>query len=438
MNLLTRVCFSFFLLCFISCTPEEEKASIHVDQLLSGFGLKSNVFHTEPEEQFGTIIFYQSPRVVERLAKEVGFEGPTHTAVQIQGKLAQEILSSLSYFYKGTIKVKEPQVIFLFGEISDDLHKDFQDLFTIDDVYYFEGKEIIVVGGTEAVSFVELAKNKFSQYFSYLPQKTKRVFFASYGEAASWVRDLAFTFYDDLKVVFTTNPLLVCPFDTTEHVLQIPSDVSNFSLQGAGKVVLLTGYLWVISFDSLSRFSAYLSGSELIPESVLLRKTIKSVGDVGYLVSDSVSQIFTQAGGEKSGQGILLHPWISIDITSEALRNVTGILTTLTHSITEIGIGYISDNLELLGEFLNLMNKSAIGGPFIFVAESVVSSLKITCFSVKAVVYMTGGGLSALVGSLSVTKPMDVKIVEFKIFWKEDRSNFKSIWHEFLKLIGIR
>ena len=87
---------------------------MRVDALLGGFGLKSNVFQTEPEAQLGTIIFYRSKRIVEGLKKRFEFVGTSDTALQIQGRLAQKILEHISYFSKGTIKFDDQGVVYLF------------------------------------------------------------------------------------------------------------------------------------------------------------------------------------------------------------------------------------------------------------------------------------------------------------------------------------
>ncbi|MBI3017739.1 MAG: hypothetical protein HYY62_07090, partial [Deltaproteobacteria bacterium] len=351
----------FLSIISVGCTDKDKQISMRVDALLGGFGLKSNVFQTEPEAQLGTIIFYRSKKIIEEIKKRFEFVGPSDTALQIQGRLAQKILEHISYFSKGTIKFDDQGVVYLFGEIADDLYKELKNFFTIDDIFYFEGKEMIVLSGTEASSFLEIIKNSWDSYYDQTPEKVERVFVTSYDTAAEMTKNFLTECYEDLDIAFETNPLV--------GAFYLTQDAGEVTLEGVGQVTLLTGELWVMSFDSVSRLGAFLTGGEAIPESVVLRKTVKLVGDTGYLAFYTLSEVFRRAAGVSSqsvgeSSSLLVNPLIAIDIVSEALKNSTTTAETFREDTTDIVVGYISDNTELLGEYLNLLHENIVGDLF--------------------------------------------------------------------------
>ncbi len=418
------------------CNDKDKQVSLQVDALLGGFGLKSNIFETAPDAQLGTLIFYRSQKIIEELKKQFEFRGPSETALQIQGQLAQQILGHISYFSKGTIKFDKEGVVYLFGEIADDLYQKLKNIFTLDDLFYFEGKEMIVLSGTEASSFLEIIKNSWDSYYDQTPQKVSRVFVTSYDNAAKMTKNFLIEFYEDLDIAFETNPL--------KGVYRLTADTGEVTLEGVQQVTLLTGELWVMSFDSVSRFGAFLTGGETIPESVVLRKSVKLVADTGYLTFYTVSEVFRQGAGASSPQtldkspGLLLNPLVAIDIVSETLKNSTTTVDTFREDSTDIVVGYISDNAELLGEFLNLIHESIVGDLFIFIGDGTNRSLKLTSLVLKTVIRLTGNSASALVGTLSFTQPSDVKLVRFKGIYKEFKNDLWKILHDLMRLLGLR
>ena len=54
----------FLSIISVGCNDKDKQVSMRVDALLGGFGLKSNIFKTQPQEQLGTIIFYRSKKIV--------------------------------------------------------------------------------------------------------------------------------------------------------------------------------------------------------------------------------------------------------------------------------------------------------------------------------------------------------------------------------------
>src|SRR3989338_5622592 len=422
----------FLSIISVGCNDKDKQVSMRVDALLGGFGLKSNVFQTEPGAQLGTIIFYRSKKIVGELKKRFEFSGPSDTALQIQGQLAQKILEHISYFSKGTIKFDDQGVVYLFGEIADDLYKELTNLFTIDDIFYFEGKEMVVLSGTEASSFLEIIKNSWDSYYDQTPQKVERVFVTSYDNAAEMTKKFLTEFYEDLSIAFETNPLT--------GVYQLTRDTGEVTLEGVGQVTLLTGEIWVMSFDSVSRLGAFLTGGERIPESVVLRKTGKLVADTGYLAFYTFSEVFRQGAGAASSRdleappSLVVNPLVAIDIVSEALKNATTTGDTFREDSTDIVVGYISDNAELLGEFLNLIHENIGGFFFFFMEDGGSRSLRLASFSLKTVIRLTGNSASALVGVLSFTQPFDMKLVCFKDIHKEFKKEFRLFWHEFMRL----
>src|SRR3989338_1014159 len=415
------------------CNEKDRQISVRIDALLGGFGLKSNVFETEPQAQLGTLIFYRSKKIVKELKKRFEFVGPEDSALQIQGQLAKQILEHISYFSKGTIKFDEQGVVYLFGEIAEDLYQQLKNLFTVDDLFYFEGKEMIVLSGTEASSFLEIIKNSWDSYYDQTPQKVERVFVTSYDNAAEMTKKFLTEFYEDLSIAFETNPLT--------GVYQLTRDTGEVTLEGVQQVTLLTGELWVMSFDSVSRLGAFLTGGESLPESVVLRKTVKLVGDTGYLAFYTLSEAFRKAAGAASQKtpdespSLWVNPLVAIDIVSEALKNSTTTVNTFREDSSDIVVGYISDNAEVLGEFLNLIHETIVGDLFIFIGDRTNRSLKLTSHTLKTVILLTGNSASALVGTLSFTQPFDVKLVHFKDIGQEFKKDIWHFWHELMRLV---
>ena len=428
--------FLFSLIISTGCVNPDEKTEINIESLLGGLGLTSSIFEEEPQTQLGTLVFYRSERVVKELCERFQFKGTSDYAIQISGKLAQDILDHLAYFSKGTLKSDEAGVVYLFGEIAQDLYQELHSIFTIDDIFYFEGKEMVVVSGAEALSLLGFAKEKLAIYYAQTPQKVERVFVASYEDARQWTKNFLLEFYEDLSIGFSTNPV---------KVVDALADVGHFGLGGIGRVILLTGEIWVISFDSVSKLGAFLTGGELIPESILIRKTVKGAAEIGYLVASDVSEIFRMASGEKrhgfietENGGILTNPLITIDIASQTLRNATFTSDAVVHYASEMTIGYISDNLELLGEFLNLAHENIVGDLLIFVGDSLSRGIHITSLGLRAIIHLGGNSVSALVGAFSFEKPLDAKLTHRKNIWDVFRDDMIGLWHELMKFLRLR
>lgn len=429
----------------LGCDPADEKVSVSVDHLVGGLGLNSNIFNAPAEEQLGTIIFYRSRRLIDRFSLQLNFRGETDVVIQVQGHLAEQMLENIVYFSKGTIRSQDDGVVFLFGEIAEGLYEALRAQFTIDDLDYLDGKEMVIVGGTEAFSFLETAKVKFEEYFFYPPKKGKRIFVASAEDAYDWTKELFEIFYDDLGFLFITNPLGISNEDNLKSIFRLPADVGAHQFEGIGQVTLLTGHIWVISFDSVSRSLAYLTGSERIPESVVLKRTVKAVGETGYLVAYTVSNIFRDAAEadpylDEHGEvrGLWVHPWLTITIASTAIKNSIDLVDFVRTESTEIVVGYISDNMDLLGQFLDLIHANIVGDFFVFVGDEVAHTINVPSLLLKSVIRFTGNGLSALVGTLSPSKPLDAKIVAFKMVWRDFRGDTRELWFEFLEFIGIQ
>ena len=150
-------------------------------------------------------------------------------------------MDNIVYFRKGTILANDSGVVFLVGDLAEEIFDEIRKAFTIDDVFYFEGKEIIVFGGTEALSMLQSMKEALFHYYRHDPAKLGRVMIASYEDAARLMKDFIYTFYDDLKMVFTTNPLVTAPLTTFENVVKVPSDLVDFPLEGIEQVMMLKG-----------------------------------------------------------------------------------------------------------------------------------------------------------------------------------------------------
>lgn len=410
----------------------EKEAALHIDHLIEGLGLKSNIFESEPNQQMGTIILYRSERAVQEIAKKVGFEGETHNALQIQGKLAQDLIQHMAYFSKGTMKTDDQGVVYIFGELSDEMDQELDGSFTIDELKYLEGKEMVVLSGSEALTFLDVIEERWDYYFSFTPDQTRRVFVVSYHDAEQWTQEFLYGFYEDLQIFFVTN---LFSLKSIDNVRKLVADVGNVPLQGIRRVSLLTGRLWALSFDSVSKFGAFITGSELIPESVVLRRSIKLIADTGYEVTYALAETLDEASDD---YGIFTNPLVAIDITSELLARSTDVVDHIRDGATEIVVGYLSDNVELLGQFLNLMHENIIGDAFIFVGSTVSTSIKISSLLVRAVLRLGGDGTSAIIGAFSIDKPLDQKVERFKLMGNHIGEDLKSVWHEFLKLLGLR
>ena len=452
-RLFCRVRVSLVVLCllFSACDPEGQKVSMNVDRLLGGLGVGANIFGTEAETQLGTIIFYRSPRLIEKILNDdamraLEYRGESRTIIQVQGRLAQNILDNIVYFRKGTILANDSGVVFLVGDLAEEIFDEIRKAFTIDDVFYFEGKEIIVFGGTEALSMLQSMKEALFHYYRHDPAKLGRVMVASYEDVSRLMKDFIYTFYDDLKMVFTTNPLVTAPLTTLENVVKVPSDLVDFPLEGIEQVMMLKGHLLVFSFDSVSKFLAYMTGAENIPESVVLRKSVKMAGEVVYMTSYTVADIFRGAAGtDPEGKtdyqklrGLLVHPWVVLDIVSETINHSKNILDLIFETTEEILVGYISGNIEALGGLLNLIHQNLLGEFFIFISETAGASISMPVVLLKTVVHFTWNGLSAVVGTLSLTTPLDIKLHHYKVVWTELKGDGLDLWHKFLRLIGFR
>ncbi len=410
----------------------DPEVQLHIDHLTEGLGLKSNIFESEPNQQLGTVVLYRSERTVQEIAKKVGFEGETHSVLQITGKLAESLLAHMAYFSKGTLMSDEQGVVYIFGELSDEMDDELNASFTIDELRYLEGKEMIVLSGTEALSFLDVIEERWDYYFSLTPDDTRRVFVVSYGEALQWTQEILFEFYEDLQIFMVTN---LFSLDTIDNVRKLVADVGNVPLQGIRRVSLLTGRLWALSFDSVSKFGAFITGSELIPESVVIRRTIKLIADTGYEVTYALAETLDEASDD---YGIFTNPLVAIDITSEILARSTDVADMVRDGVTEIVVGYISDNVELLGQFLNLFHENIVGDALIFVGKTVTTSIRISSLTLRAVLRFGGDGASAIIGTLSIDKPLEYKISRFKVMFSHIEEDLKSVWHEFLKLLGLR
>ncbi len=442
------LCLPLLLVFVISGCQQEsnEKVSVDLDQLIGSLGLDSNALNYPPEEQLGTIIFYRSRRLIGRLQSRLGVDNPTETVIQVQGKLADYFADHFPDHFK---EKENSDVVYFFGDLAEAVYKDLRDIFTIDDMNYFEGKEIIVMSGSETKTVLDLIKNRFNQYYSHSSQKTKRVYFASRRLASAWVRDYFQTFSSDLKILFTTNPLKVSPLTTLHNSARVPEELTNGVLEGVQKIVLMTDQVWMLSFDSVGGLLAFLSGggagAGAIQESVVLQKTAQLGGETGYRTLFLVSEIFRGASevypnlnrDHRELRGILFNPLISIDISERAIKNSFLLINESQKEGTEIVIGYISSDIERLGKFLNLVQENPVGDFFIFVGQKTGQTLTLPSLALKGVIHFSENTLSALVGTLSLSKPLDAKLIQFRMGAQEFKGDLASLFKGFLKLIGI-
>lgn len=423
----------------IGCQEESnDKVSVDLDQLIGSLGLDSNALNYPPEEQLGAIIFYRSRRLVDRLRSRLGVDEPTETVIQVQGKLADHFKEE-----------ENSDVVYFFGDLAEAVYRDLRDLFTIDDMNYLEGKEIIIMSGSETKTVLDCIKNRFNQYYSHSSQKAKRVYFTSLRFASSWVRDTFQTFSSDLKILFTTNPLKVSPLTTLHNSARVPEELTNGAFEGIQKMVLMIDQVWMLSFDSVGGFLAFLSGggagAEAIQESVVLRKTAQLGGETGYRTLFLVSEIFRGASGaypnlnrdHRELRGILFNPLISIDISADVIKNSFHWLDESQQRGTEIVMGYISSDIERLGKFLNFVQKNPMGDFFIFVGQKTGQTLTLPSLALKGIIHFSENTLSALVGTLSLSKPLDAKLIQFRVVFEDLKGDLASLFKGFLKLIGI-
>ena len=433
--------FLFFILLgllFISACEKSDSVSLQIEHLLSGFGLSTNIFKAAPNEQLGTLIFYHSKRVVERISYKLKYYGPSKIIVQVQGQLATDLIENEVLLSKSSIKVQEG-VVYLLGEIAEGVYENIRARFTIDDVFYWEGKEMIILGGTEAVGVLELIKAKIKEYFFAPPQKISRISVASYDEAKTITKDILYTFYDDLRMLFVTNLLCTNPLDTPEKFLKTSEDFYRFPSEGVRRVSLLAAHIWVVSFDTVSRCLTFFSGMERFPESIVIRRATKLLTDVGYLtfymVSDAVRLDRAQGighlnpltGGEMGDT--VLHPWMAFYVVPVILKSTTSIIEHFREGITDMVVGYVSDNFEVIGELLNLIHKNIVGDFFVFLNEKISNTIKMTSLIFKTIIRFSGYGLTAVLSGGDV--------VEFKYVAAEAQDDSLRVWKEFLKFIGM-
>jgi len=417
---------------FIACEPSDEEIRVNIETLLGAFGLKSNIFDSEPRAQLGSLIFYTKPEMVKALKERFLFEGPGDVVIQVQGVLAEDLRAHANELYKGAIRLDEAEVIYIFGELAQDLFQELKRRMTIDDVTYFEGKEVIVIGGSEAITFKNLIQDHFVDYFYPTPLKAQRIFFTSYENATTYTRDVFYTFYEDFRLLILTNPLEAAPCQYIEGVYDLGSDITEKSLEGLSKISVFTGTLWVFTFDNLSKAVAYLTGSEIFPESVLVRRTTKWVADTGYLTFYTVAEVFDDT------KLILKNPFVIFNVVSSALKNTTELLDHTQEDSIEIIVGYVSDNMELLGGLLNIFHENIVGDLFIFLGETVSQSIHITSLSVKTILRFGGNGVSALVGTFSVDETWNTKKMRFENVLTDLKDNLLDLWHELMKLLRFR
>ncbi|MBI4041068.1 MAG: hypothetical protein HY390_04295 [Deltaproteobacteria bacterium] len=423
---------------FNACTPSDEEVSINLNYLLGAFGLQSNIFHTEAKDQLGSIVFYHSPEVVARLAQHCQYEGQSRVVIQIQGHLAQELQTHMDHIFKGSLKFKRDRVVYIFGELAEDLFKEIKHMLTTDDLYHFEGKEIVVVNGAEAVSFVGHFKTRFTQYFTSSPKKLSRIFLTSYETAKQWTSDVWLTFFDGIRLIFVTNVLGISA-QKSKNVVQWGANTAHVFLEGAGLLSIFTGKIWVFSFDSISKMCAYLSGAEFTPESVLIRKSLKFVAEAGYVAFYSVGRPLRHLSGEASGEsGVFENPFLVMDVTNEALKDLTYVMTFLETQASEIVIGYVGDNFELIGSFLNSLQDNFVGDLLLFMGETITRTVMLSSLTVTLLVKVSGNGLAAGIGTLSVAKPLSEKRNQFEVLGMELEEDAQTVWHELLKLLRFR